>query len=290
LRLTKAHDDELLAYVLIKSKKLAMLAAQGWVRWASLIYDETPLTIASLTEEHDVVLQARKPRAATVEPRGNLREVFATWASSVPLIVARGEYGEKTGSGFLVDHRGKYFVITNRHVVDGAVRGIGVVFYQGLQRAEERKLDVLPEDVQLVAVHRMADVAILDVTKSQGRIRGAGILPVLLASKTYLPEVGSHVLAIGHPGGSRDEILTRTLSDGIVSAVAHQRDGCRFIQMTVPINPGNSGGPLFDDEGRVVGINTAIVRKSSSGDIALESLNFALEIVYVHESLATIVQ
>ena len=97
--------------------------------------------------------------------------------------------------------------------------------------------------------------------------------------------MGNHVFAIGHPGGSREEILTRTLSDGIISAVGHQRNGCRFIQMTVPINPGNSGGPLFDDEGRVIGINTAMVRKSASRDIALEALNFALEIGYVHELL-----
>jgi len=100
-----------------------------------------------------------------------------------------------------------------------------------------------------------------------------------------VPEVGSHVFAIGHPGGSGDEILTRTLSDGIISAVGHKRKECRFIQMTVPINPGNSGGPLFDDEGRVVGINTSIVRKSANRDIALEALNFALEIGYVHELL-----
>jgi len=93
------------------------------------------------------------------------------------------------------------------------------------------------------------------------------------------------VFAIGHPGGSGDEILTRTLSDGIISAVGHKRKECRFIQMTVPINPGNSGGPLFDDEGRVVGINTSIVRKSANRDIALEALNFALEIGYVHELL-----
>ena len=137
----------------------------------------------------------------------------------------------------------------------------------------------------MIAVHRFADVALLDISKAQGRIRAAGILPVVLAAKSYVPEVGDHVFAIGHPGGSREEILTRTLSDGIISAVGHRRNNCRFIQMTVPINPGNSGGPLFDDEGRVVGINTSIVRKSASHDIALEALNFALEIGYVHELL-----
>lgn len=255
------------------------------IRWASLIYDDSPLSIASLAEEQEVLSHANNPTPTPAVPRDILREVFATWARSVPLVMALGEYGDATGSGFLVDHRGKLLVVTNRHVVEGAAKGIGVTFFQGVERTDERSLEIPPDDVQVVAVHRFADVALLDISKAQGRIRAAGILPVLLAAKTYVPEVGNHVFAIGHPGGSREEILTRTLSDGIISAVGHQRNGCRFIQMTVPINPGNSGGPLFDDEGRVVGINTAIVRKSASRDIALEALNFALEIGYVHELL-----
>jgi S1-C subfamily serine protease len=255
------------------------------IRWASLISDGSPLSIAFLAEEQEVLSQANTPKPTPAVPRDNLREVFATWARSVPLIMAIGEYGDATGSGFLVDHRGKLLVVTNRHVVEGAAKGIRVMFFQGLQRTDERTLDILPEDVQVIAVHRFADVALLDISKAQGRVRAAGILPVLLAAKTYVPEVGNHVFAIGHPGGSGEEILTRTLSDGIISAVGRQRNGCRFIQMTVPINPGNSGGPLFDDEGRVVGINTSMVRKSASRDIALEALNFALEIGYVHELL-----
>jgi S1-C subfamily serine protease len=225
------------------------------VHWASLLYDESPRMIASLAEEQDVLSQANKPAPSPPSPRDTLREVFATWGRSVPLVVAMGEYGDATGSGFLVDHRGKLLVVTNRHVVEGAARGITVVFFSGSKRSDEGTLEIPSEDIQVTAVHRSADVALLDISKAQGRVRAAGILPVLLASKHYVPEVGNHVFAIGHPGGSREEILTRTLGDGIVSAVGRRRNDCRFIQMTVPINPGNSGGPLFDDDGRVVGIN-----------------------------------
>ena len=80
-------------------------------------------------------------------------------------------------------------------------------------------------------------------------------------------------------------MLTRSLSDGIVSAENRDYENVRFLQVTVPLNPGNSGGPLFDDEGKVVGVNTFIIRKNQASDVVLEGLNFALQIAYVHELL-----
>ena len=138
------------------------------IRWASLIYDDSPLSIASLAEEQEVLSHANNPKPTPAVPRDNFREVFATWSRSVPLIVALGEYGDATGSGFLVDHRGKLLVVTNRHVVEGAAKGIEVIFFQGVQRMDERTLDVASEDVQLIAVHRSADVALLDISKCKG--------------------------------------------------------------------------------------------------------------------------
>jgi hypothetical protein len=79
-------------------------------------------------------------------------------------------------------------------------------------------------------------------------------------------------------------LLTRTLTNGIVSARGRKHASARYLQVTVAINPGNSGGPLFDDEGRVVGVNTFIIR-STDQNIPLEALNFALEGEFVHEIL-----
>ena len=81
-------------------------------------------------------------------------------------------------------------------------------------------------------------------------------------------------------------MLTSTLSDGIVSAVAVPLKGARFLQTTVPLNPGNSGGPLFDGDGRVVGINSLKrVRKVVGREVPLEAINFALDVEYLHELL-----
>ena len=97
--------------------------------------------------------------------------------------------------------------------------------------------------------------------------------------------VGENVFAIGHPGGG-NKILTRTLSNGIISSVGRKMMNAMFLQITVPLNPGNSGGPLFDDFGRVIGVNTFIIRKSADrAGIALEALNFSLEIPHVYELL-----
>jgi len=73
-------------------------------------------------------------------------------------------------------------------------------------------------------------------------------------------EVGDWVMAIGSPYG-----FSNTVTSGIVSAKSRSLPGetyVPFIQTDVPINPGNSGGPLFDLNGRVIGINSMIYSKT----------------------------
>src|SRR5262249_13900209 len=109
------------------------------------------------------------------------------------------------------------------------------------------------------------------------------IEPVALAPAGNEPKVGQKVFAIGHPGNPQGGVLSRTLTDGIVSAVGRQELGASFLQVTVPLNPGNSGGPLFDENGQVIGVNTFGLRRGARPDLPLEALNFALEGKFVHE-------
>lgn len=143
------------------------------------------------------------------------------------------------GSGFIFDPRG--YILTNGHVIRGA-QEIEVTLGQ------KRKYKA-----RLVGFDRKTDVAVI-------KIDGNNFPHVALGDSSHL-EVGDWVLAIGNPFG-----LMQTVTAGIVSAKGRSKMGILdyedFIQTDAAINPGNSGGPLVDIDGRVVGMNTAILSRS----------------------------
>src|SRR5262247_1404127 len=106
-------------------------------------------------------------------------------------------------------------------------------------------------------------------------------LPVAELGDSERLRVGQWVVAIGNPFG-----LDRTVTVGIVSATARTRVGVatyeNFIQTDASINPGNSGGPLLNLDGRVIGVNTAIV---SSG----QGIGFAIPINMVRDIMTQLI-
>jgi len=144
---------------------------------------------------------------------------------------------EDIGTGFLIDDKGN--IATNNHVVSGQKTvsvTIGNTTVQGT---------VVGNDV-------MDDLAIVHITSP------AGMTPLNLGTaKTLQP--GEFVVAIGNPFQ-----LTSSVTAGIVSGLDRSmpsQDGrvmTGLVQTDAPLNPGNSGGPLFNTQGQVVGINTAI--------------------------------
>jgi serine protease Do len=146
-----------------------------------------------------------------------------------------GQPFEGMGSGFIIDPEG--YVVTNYHVVDHA----------------EEIVVTLGDGTQLQAVRRgvdpKTDLALLKVESDDP-------LPYVALGDSDDIRVGDWVIAIGNPFG-----LGGTATTGIISARGRDiRSGPYddFLQIDAPINRGNSGGPLFDLNGRVVGVNTAI--------------------------------
>lgn len=149
------------------------------------------------------------------------------------------------GSGVIVSADG--IVVSNYHVV-GQATEIRVV----LNDRREYAADVILGDED-------SDLAVL-------RLRGAEGLPHLPLRNSDELEVGDLVLAIGNPFG-----VGQTVSSGIVSGLARSAmqlgDGRGyFIQTDAAINPGNSGGALVDTQGRLVGINTAILSRGGGSN------------------------
>jgi Do/DeqQ family serine protease len=149
------------------------------------------------------------------------------------------------GSGVIVSDDG--IVVSNYHVVGGADE-IRVV----LDDRREFAADLVLSDEE-------SDLAVL-------RLRAARDLPALELADSDALEVGDLVLAIGNPFG-----VGQTVSMGIISALA--RSGIAvgsgrgyFIQTDAAINPGNSGGALVGMDGRLVGINTAILTRSGGSN------------------------
>src|SRR5438132_900781 len=142
-----------------------------------------------------------------------------------------------SGSGVIVDAKG--YVLTNNHVIENA------------QDITVRLSDGRKFTAKLVGRDPKTDLAVL-------KVDAPALLPVAELGDSDQLRVGQWAIAIGNPFG-----LDRTVTVGIVSATARNRVGVatyeNFIQTDASINPGNSGGPLLNLDGKVIGINTAIV-------------------------------
>lgn len=138
------------------------------------------------------------------------------------------------GSGFIIDADG--VVITNHHVIDGADE-VEVVLQNG------RILSAT-----LVGSDPATDIAVL-------RVQSETPLPVVAFGDSEAARVGEWVVAIGNPFG-----LGGSLTAGVISARGREIGGRYddYLQTDVAINRGNSGGPLFNMDGDVIGVNTAI--------------------------------
>jgi Do/DeqQ family serine protease len=162
-----------------------------------------------------------------------------------------------TGSGVIVDARG--FILTNNHVVENA------------ESVEVRLSDDRKFAAAIVGRDSKTDLAVLKIEAP------AGSLPVAVLGDSDMLRPGQWAIAIGNPFG-----LDRTVTIGHISATGRTQVGVAtyeaFIQTDASINPGNSGGPLLNIEGKVVGINTAIVSSGQGIGFSIP-INMAREIM-----------
>ena len=142
---------------------------------------------------------------------------------------------EALGSGFVISEDG--YIVTNNHVIEGADE-IEIEFFSG------KRLDA-----KLIGTDPKTDIALLKVESPEP-------LPFVAFGNSDLMRVGDWVVAMGNPLGQGFSV-----SAGIVSARNRALSGTYddYLQTDAAINRGNSGGPLFNMDGQVVGVNTAIL-------------------------------
>jgi len=147
----------------------------------------------------------------------------------------RPRQGQALGSGFVISPDG--YLVTNNHVIDGADE-IRIEFFSGLEL-----------EAELVGTDPATDIALLKVEHDED-------LPFVDFGDAEAARVGDWVLAVGNPLGQGFSV-----SAGIISARGRALQGNYddYIQTDAAINRGNSGGPLFNMDGDVIGVNTAIL-------------------------------
>ncbi|MCU7802616.1 MAG: DegQ family serine endoprotease [Candidatus Thiodiazotropha sp. (ex Lucinoma annulata)] len=193
-------------------------------------------------------------------PLGELmKKFFGNHGFQMP---EEGPEKRSLGSGFIISEDG--FILTNNHVVDEAD--------QILVRMNDRREFV----AEVIGKDERSDIALIKID--------ADDLPVVDIGDSEKLKVGEWVLAIGSPFG-----FDHSVTAGIVSAKGRNlpsENYVPFIQTDVAINPGNSGGPLFNLDGKVVGINSQIYSRSGG----FMGLSFAIPIemaINVAEQLKT---
>jgi serine protease Do len=181
------------------------------------------------------------------QPNGGqdpFRDFMAPFLRQMP----QDDYEQRSlGSGFIISKDG--YIVTNNHVV---------------QDADEIKVKLYNEkeyEAKIIGRDSKTDIALI-------KIDADNLTPLQIGNSTKL-KVGTWVVAIGSPFG-----LEQTVTAGIVSAkgrVIGAGPYDDFIQTDASINPGNSGGPLLNLQGKVIGINTAIIKSGQGIGFAIPS-------------------
>ena len=175
------------------------------------------------------------------------------------------------GSGFIVEYKGKDYILTNNHVVRDAQQ-------LTVSLTDDRKFS--GNDLEIIGRDPETEVAVI-------RIKKGGDLPDIDPGSVEDLNVGDWVIAIGNPFG-----LFGTVTAGVVSAKGRSAVSLSkniyadFIQTDAAINQGNSGGPLINSEGKVVGVNTMIVSQTG-GNIGI---GFAVPIDIAMDVLESLVE
>ena len=160
------------------------------------------------------------------------------------------------GSGFIIDEKG--IVVTNNHVIEGAEDIV-------VQVNGEKKFKA-----KVIGADPLSDIAVLQIETKEK------FIPVKFGDSDKA-RIGDWVIAIGNPFG-----LGGTVTSGIISARNRSIGLSRYedyIQTDASINSGNSGGPLFDMNGDVIGINTAILGRSGNDGIGFSIPSNSAKIV-----------
>ena len=244
---------------------LAVLAGTGQLGGGdtTIIRETASGVTTSVSSARDAATEAE----SAVPSKGlSVAEVVKRKSPAVVSISNETTQGGSLGSGFLIDAAGH--IITNAHVVDSASKTT-VTFEDGTEA-----------EGTILGVDTSTDVAVVKIDKVP-----TGVSPLPLGNSGGLT-VGQEVVAIGNPYG-----YSGTATTGIVSAlerVIESPSGFTIqnaIQTDAAINQGNSGGPLFDRDGRVIGINSQIASKNG-GNVGI---GFAVPIDTVRPIVASII-
>ncbi|MYA87388.1 MAG: Do family serine endopeptidase [Boseongicola sp. SB0662_bin_57] len=221
-----------LGAVLVLAQAIAASAQSRPDTFADLAEKVSPAVVNITTSA--VVATSMQP--GPIVPEGSpFEEFFRDFMERNNPDGNRPRRGQALGSGFVISEDG--YIVTNRHVIQSADK-ILIEFFEGLER-----------EAEIVGTDASTDLALLKVESERP-------LEHVSWGDNEETRVGDWVMAMGNPLGQGFSV-----SVGIVSASGRALSGSYddFIQTDAAINRGNSGGPLFNMDGEVIGVNTAIL-------------------------------
>ncbi len=221
-----------LGFAMLMAQAISARAASAPESFADLV-DQISPAVVNITTSTTI---AAATDGAPVLPEGSpFEDLFKNFRDQENGAPSRPRRSQALGSGFVVSEDG--FIVTNNHVIEGSDE-VMIEFFDGEELA-----------AKVIGTDKKTDIALLKVESDDP-------LPFVSFGDSDVMRVGDWVLAVGNPLGQGFSV-----SAGIISARNRELSGVYddFLQTDAAINRGNSGGPLFNMDGDVIGVNTAIL-------------------------------